>query len=555
MLKDLKLNKPQLTVATLFAKTIVDIWGRATGKSNIVGWDINMMYHKMPRGVFGILGKTYMQILTRTLPATISFLERIGMYRDIHYVIGHAPPKSWIRPFEEPSKYDNFITFKNGLGASLLSQDRKGSSRGPSLQRIIVDEALLIDKDSFDNEIPGTVRGNKELFGHLPFYRGYHFSSSMPYSQEGAWLLKMSDYYELEAGIRIKDVWRRIVNMQLDLLEITNPKEFADLWNEIARVKQQLKPFVSKDGVLFTFANAFDNIENLGLDFIKDAYKSMTRLTFMIEIMNMIMERIDDCYYNIDPDKHIYYDRYDYSFIDSLDYDFDKLGNVDCRFDADCNKDQALEISLDWGSKISFMHAHQENNMVDPSAQTTFNTLKEFFVKPQKGSVMVDDLVDKVCYYYRFMNDRTIYYVLDKYGDERKANSSKTYNEQAIDRFIEKGWNVEIVSFKGKEPPHHDKYLLWGNILKENNEAFPKYRINGNNCKYTIIAMNNTRVIEKDNEFKKDKASESNASIPQEEATHSTDSVDKIVWVKYNPKSGINKVGGSSFIPTRFSKK
>ena len=555
MLKELKLNKPQSVDTYLFCKTIVDVWGRATGKSNIIGWDINMMYRMMPRGVFGILGNTFMQILTRTLPATISFLERIGVYRDIHYVIGHAPPKSWARPFEEPSRYDNFITFRNGLGANLLSQDRKGSSRGPSLQRIIVDEALMIDKDAFDNEIPGTVRGNKELFGHLSFYRGYHFSTSMPYSQESMWLLKMADYYELEAGIRIKDVWRRVVNMQLDLLEIETSKEFADLWNEISRVKQQMKPFVSKNGVLFTFANAFDNIENLGLDYIKDAYHSMTRLTFLIEIMNMIMDKIDDCYYNLDPDKHIYHDRYDYSFIDSLDYDFDKLKTPDCRFDGDCNKNKPLEISIDWGSKISFMHAHQENNLVDTDGSITFNTLKEFFVKPVKGSVMIDDLVDQVCNYYRFMNDKTIYYVLDKYGDEKKANSSRTYNEQAFDRFIYNGWTVEIVSFKGKEPPHHEKYLLWGNILKENNEQFPKYRINGNNCKYTIIAMNNTRVIEKDNEFKKDKRSEQNASIPQEEATHSTDSVDKIVWVKFNTKTGTHKGGSYSFIPTRFSKR
>jgi len=550
--KEFKLNKPQLVSSILMPKIEVDVWGRATGKSNIIGWKIQMLNRLMPRGVFGITGKTYMQILTRTLPATVSFLERIGIHRDIHYVIGKEPPKNWTRPLESPSKnYENFISFKDGLGGLLTSQDRKGSSRGPSLQYEIVDEALLLDKAAFDEETVPAMRGNAELFSHLPFYRGMHFATSMPYTQESRWLLDMSNYYYEEAGIRIVDIWRRVVNMQMELLEVENPKEFAALWNEIARVKQQMKPFVSKNGVLFTFANAFDNIENLGLAYITDAYKSMTSLSFMIEIMNMPVDKIDDCYYNINPDKHVYYDRYDYAYIDSLDYDFEKLGNIDCRMDADCHKNKPLEVSLDWGSKISFMHAHQQNCLVDKEGSETFNTLKEFFVKPKQGTVMIDDLVDQFCNYYRHMNDRTIYYILDKYGDERKANSSRTYNEQAIERFEHNGWNVVIVSFRGKEPPHHDKYLLWGNILKETNDNLPKFRINGNNCKYTIIAMNNTRVIEKDNEFKKDKRSENNASIPQEEATHSTDSVDKIIWVKYNSKTGTSKFNSGSFIPAR----
>jgi hypothetical protein len=273
---------------------------------------------------------------------------------------------------------------------------------------------------------------------------------------------------------------------------------------------------------------------------------------FMIEIMNMPVDKIDDCYYNMDPYKHIYYDRYDYSYIDSLDYNFDKLGNSDCRMDADCNKNQPLELSIDWGSKISFMHAHQENSLVSMDGASTFNTLKEFFVKPKQGTVMIDDLVDQFCNYYRFMNDKTVIYIADKYGDEKKANSSHTYNEQAIERFQRNGWTVIVQVYKGKEPPQHEKYLLVNNILKETNDKYPHWRINGNNCKYTIIAMNNTRVIEKDNEFKKDKTSEGNKSIPQEEATHSTDSVDKIIWVKYNPKSGTHKGGSTPFVSARY---
>jgi len=104
------------------------------------------------------------------------------------------------------------------------------------------------------------------------------------------------------------------------------------------------------------------------------------------------------------------------------------------------------------------------------------------------------------------------------------------------------------VDYPGKEPPHHEKYLLWANILKENSKGLPKVRINGNNCKSFIIALNNTRVIEKDNKFTKDKSSEhKNSRVPQEEATHSTDAADKIIWIYVNYYKNRN----DSFIAAR----
>ena len=64
-------------------------------------------------------------------------------------------------------------------------------------------------------------------------------------------------------------------------------------------------------------------------------------LTFLIEIMNMVLDKVEDCYYNIDDKLQIYYDSYNESFIRNLaedtNYDFNKLGTPDSRFDSDCN--------------------------------------------------------------------------------------------------------------------------------------------------------------------------------------------------------------------------
>jgi len=566
-------NPAQLVRVIMNAKGNVDIWGRGTGKSFLIGWDIDNINKQMPRSITSITGKTYGQILTRTLPSTFKFLEKLGYVKDVHYVINKQPPKHFKSPFEKVLKYDNFISFINGTGYLLLSQDRAGSSRGPNVDFEIVDEALTIDKERYDQESSPTNRGNDEFFGkhgHKPcsFHHGFHYVSSMPVTKDGKWLLDFGNYYEEEAGVRLFDTWNRIVKMQLELLEIDNPKEFASLWNEIIRVRKQIYPFISKgtqdpitkedlgDGWLFTLANAFDNLDNVGFSYIKREFQKQILMVFLVEIMNMIMDKVEDCYYHIDNDRHVYFNSFEEGYIRDLaentNFDFKRLASHDSRYDKDCNSNQELEIVPDWGSAISLFVVCQERNFdyVTNKNIHTFNYIKEFFSKPDRSDdVLINDLVDQFSKYYETHNNRNLTYYRDRYGDNTLANSSKSFNEQAIDRLISKGWIVTPLVHSGQEPPQHDKYLLWGNVLRENNDKFPKVRFNGNNCKYLLISMNNTQVEEKDSKFIKIKKSErKDSGVPPEEATHFSDAADKILWTKY----GKLLYSNSSFIPARF---
>ena len=67
----INLNPAQFNSVILNAKNKVDIWGRGTGKSYLVGWDIDLINKLMPRAVTSITGQTYGQLLTRTLPSTL----------------------------------------------------------------------------------------------------------------------------------------------------------------------------------------------------------------------------------------------------------------------------------------------------------------------------------------------------------------------------------------------------------------------------------------------------------------------------------------------------
>ena len=544
------LNNPQLISVLNNARSEVDIHGRGTGKSYIIGWELNNIVRNMPRSVSAITGRTFGQIYTRTLPSSLKFLERIGYEKDKDYVIGRRPPKTFLSSYERVSKFDNFISFSNGTGFLMLSQEREGSARGPNLDREIVDEALTIIKDRYDQEVSPANRGNEEYFGRIspnpiPQHHGFRYVSSMPYSQDQKWLLDYGKYYEEEAGIRIFEIWNRIVKMQLQLIEAhidNNTPLFRNLWNEIVRLKKQITPFVSKDGNLFTLANAFDNIKNLGFSYILREYHKQTMLTFMVEILNWIIDKVEDCYYQLDPHKHQYYDATNDSFLrdyaENNNWDMDRLSTPDSRFDLDCDPGKPLEVVPDWGSKISLFSIAQERNFnfVTRIVEPVDCTINEFFVKPDDSSgVMIDELVDNFCNYYQFHTRKVVVYYRDRYGDSRQPNakSSKTYNQQAIERFERNRWEVIQKVHRGQEPPQHDKYLLWMNILKGSDPRFPRVIFNAQKCKYTLISMNNTKLIESAGKFEKDKRSERNRYVLPEEATHYGDAVDKRIWSKY----------------------
>lgn len=545
----ISLNGPQAITVLNDAKSEVDIQGRGVGKSYSIGWEINRIVRYMPRSLTSITGRTYGQIYSRTLPSTMKFLETLGYTKDKDYVIGRIPPKSFTDSFEKITRYDNFISFSNGTGFLMLSQERAGSSRGPNLDREIVDEALTLNKPRYDQEVSPANRGNEDHFGFRSLnpvtqHHGFRYVSSAPYSAEQRWLLTYGDYYMHEAGIPLFEIWNRIVKLQLQLIAAykeSDTRLFKDLWNEIVRLKKQITPFVSKDGVLFTLANAFDNLQNLGLSYVIREYDKQSLLTFMVEILNYIINQVEDCYYHLDSSIHIYYDAYNDDYIRSVaedtNWDGPKLENEDCRMDLDCDPSRALEIVPDWGSHIALFSVAQERNynFATKLVQPTDCTINEFFVKTDGPGVMIDNLVDKFCAYYASHPTRRITYYRDRYGDSRQPNArnSKTYNEQAIERLIKNHWIVDPMVHKGMEPPQHDKYLLWMNLLKGNDPRYPRVIFNGRKCKYTIISMNNTKVIDKSGKFEKDKTSERKKTILPEEATHFGDAVDKRIWTKY----------------------
>lgn len=552
----LLVNPAQLSLMLLPAKTKYALMSRASGKSFITGYEIDENVRLMPRGITTVTQATIGQALTKTLPSAFKMLESLGYKRydpktqTGDYVVCRRPPEGWYRPYEHVMNTDYLISFSNGHCLYILSQAT--NSRGPNADYNISDEALTLDKEQFDQEVAPTNRGNEHVFGRhstrpLLKHHGNTFLSSMPYAPEQKWLLEPAAYYEEERGIHLVDEWNKVVALQLQLIDAQANREvplFKDIWNEIQRKRRQIIPFVSKDGILFLLGSIFDNIGNVGMNYVISQYNVMDKFSFMVEILNYIVDKIDHCYYNI-TDRHRYYhatnDSYIRDFAEDVDFNWKQLAEEDSRMDMDCNPNKPLEITPDWGSSACFLEVAQCGHF-DYAAKRLYpdrvvdNTINEFFVKRDdtEGLTEVDALIDMFCHYYRHHACKTVDFYRDRYGDARRANSKKTYNQCAIDRLVKHGWTVVQHVHRGMEPPQHDKYLLWSYVLAETDTRYPVKRFNATKCKFILISMNNTRVrTGSDGRYEKDKRSERNGSIPAEEATHFGDCVDKRMWTKY----------------------
>lgn len=571
-------NMAQLPKMLLNAKYMVSVEGRGTGKSYDIGFMMARIIQDMPRSVTTLTGKSYGQLLTRTLPSSFKLLNSLGQVKDVTYVIGKKPPSHFRQPYEAINKYDNIITFLNGTTFAMISQSEAGSGRGANSDFEIVDEALLLDREQYNNEVAPTNRGNNDRFGKksphpVPYHHGFKYCSSMPTNKEGRWLLEYGEYYQKERGVKLFSEWNRIVSLQVALLEVVRAyrqakaggteaqakeaiDEYRAQWAEIARLRRRIVPFVSSEGVLFTLSNAFDNLDMLGMDYLLSNQNKLPYLIFMTEIMNMYYDKVEDCFYSLKESKHVYYNSFDNARVQEeairSNYSLSADGYESSEFDRDCNPTAPLEVCFDWGSSICLMVVHQETHwdFVEncASEQVCQTQINEFFVKPDKlDGMMIPDLIHKFTSYYAKHGNKMLYFYMDRYGDHKNPNvrNNETFNDMAIRELEAAGWNVIRRKHPGMEPPQSDKYNLWGRILSEISPTLPKFRINGNRCRFTLISMNNTKVKTVDKEFKKDKSSErASSGVPPEEATHFGDAVDKLIWTKYSGEITQRHTGG-----------
>lgn len=291
--------------------------------------------------------------------------------------------------------------------------------------------------------------------------------------------------------------------------------------------------------VFYLRASAEENAHNLGASYFKDNKRRLPTLLYNAEILNIRPDKIEGGFYALLNEEIHTYKKFNYGYLDNLEYDVDKLSTIDSRQDDDVMHDMPLDISLDYGASINVLQTHQEY-------LNTSHWLKTLYVK---HPYRLKDVLKQFCHYYRYHRAKVVHYWYDHTAVGTDATRITTYADEVISTLQTNGWQV-VPHYIGQAPSHHSKYKLWSAALA-GDASIPKQQINSVNSRVLLISMQHAPIKEGRNGFEKDKSSERNPKIDQAEATHPSDAADTILFGRYHNKlSSINQ----DFIPTVYSR-
>jgi len=508
-------NQPQNEAMAVNAKDEYIIASRGLGKSE--GFDARVMLRNvfaMPRSNGAILSPTYAKLLQNTLPAMAYALSRWGYHRDRHYYIGRRPPKTagFAKPLRDPFSYDHVIIWFNGSIQHLVSFDRAMSTNSMSLDYIIAPEAKFLNHDKIKNEVYPAVRGNREHFGHCPWHGGSFFSTDMPTSKGGMWLLEKEKEMDVELIQLIKMLYLEYKSTK----EKFSGKETLHSKRKIAQLEKELSELRS-NALFFAEYSAIDNVEILGEGWIAKQKRELPPLIFNTAILNQRLKKIPNGFYSsFDEDTHCYTPKAS-AVLDLIGYDLNKKRN--CLWDSDVISTRPLFIANDYNASI--------NNLVvgQPTGRVA-RTVNSFFVKtPRK----LKDVIVDFCDYYEPHVCRDVIYYYDTTATNQDAAGNLTFYETVVNTLQSRGWRVKAV-FIGQPMGHVTKHEMINNGMNgDQRYLFPMF--NRHNCEYLKLAMEQTGIKVGYKGFEKDKSAEKledSTERPDETKTHVTDAWDTL---------------------------
>lgn len=505
--KQLYFSKPQYRVALLLARIMFIVWGRGGGKSSRVLAYITALWSStLARGTILFTGPSFRKLVDDLVSTVEKGWNEMGYVEGLDYVKWIKPPEDWIRPLERPGSFKYSITWRTGFTITLSSQDRKVFDNGKSVCAVIADELKKLKREQFI-ETTKTIRGNREYFKDAIGYGSIiGCSDKFIGAKDHDWFLdwKQYDNKQLQEDI----LW---LVCHIDKME----KSGAD--KEVIKPLKEALHEMRKQCVVFSESSSLENIHALGVDYIDAQAKASNEHEFNTAILGFDYNKIPGGFYGLlDESTHSYeatnYKAFDKQYITtSRNADIDK----------DLNMNSALDVSIDFGGKHNFMITAQ-------CSAICINALKNFFVKtPLKLSDLVLLLHN---YYWDTMICKEINFFYDPSGNKEVADNIYT-NVQAVKMQLEElGWIVNdwnIISYIS----HNDKYDIWEAILDESDDRdveAPVFRYNALNCYEMQVSMAKAPMKQIGNEKKKDKSSE-RKDIPQEFATHLSDTIDNIV--------------------------
>ena len=518
-MSSLYLNEPQAKVILIDPKVAVLIYGRRLGKSTeIIGHLSLKRVYDMPGASFLMLGKTYTQLLQRTLASTKTGWAKRGFIEDVHYVVGKRPPKAWGQPRYIPSSWEHCISTFTGTVFPLGSQDREGLVNSLTCHGLYADEAKFLDVKRFREDALPVVSAPVSEFPHSAHNRSIILCTSMPSLPAGKWLL---DYEKLMDKKQVELILKAAIKVEIlkgKYGNAGNTHTKETIASEIRFFEEQLHELRmganGKGCVYYDEASTLSNLRIVGLDYIAQQ-RDILGDQFNAEILNIRPGKTDDPFYAKLTDRH-FVSMVNYAEVDSLGFSGDKV--LTCLCD-DYDRQAPLIVGMDFGANINCMLTAQRNDQ-----QHRFNVLKEHYLKSPH---IQEEVVAAWCDYYSAHSERTVRFHYDNSGNNRTGFTRDTRAEQAKKAMEARGWTVELCTKGGANRAHAAKHLLINTALAERTPGFYKVRINEPNCEATRESLTYAKSKDgRNGEITKNKGSERSKVIPQEYATHLSDVFD-----------------------------
>lgn len=522
------LNRAQQEALAVGANTEVLICSRRFGKSfGIVSRRIKRNVQFMPGSTGGFVCSSYKQAHTRTLPAALSGLKEAGLVEGIHFVVGKRPPAKlgFRSPLVPVQNFDEVVTFYNGTQMICISQDVKMSSNSLTFDWMVADEAKGLDYDKLKDETFPANGGTQRYFSGCPWHHGILFVSDMPVLKSARWLLN----YREKATPEVIDAIFGLLHLRWTVVH--EWKDGPLKHKKISNIDRQLTG-LRRVAVLYKEWSIFENIDVVGLQYVKQMKRDLPPLVFQTSILSKRIERMSDGFYpNFRENVHTYVDNNN-GPIEGVAHP--SASEYGCLLDGDLDLKAPIAIAFDFNANINWLVAGQRSGSV-------LKVIKSFYVKYQRK---LRELVDDFCNYYRAHLTKEVVFYFDSTAlGSNYAVSDDDFKAVIIEQFSKNGWHVDTM-YIGKPLPHNQKYNILNDGFRGAKHLMPMF--NRENNEALIAAIQLAEVNVSTFGFHKNKAGEKLAETeddPLELRTDGTDAFDTLfvgnVLFPYSPVGGV----------------
>jgi hypothetical protein len=454
-------------------------------------------------------------------------------------------------PHTEPFSWDYAIHWYNGSVQNMISFDQSMSANSMSLDYLFGFEAKFLPYDKIKSEVAPANRGNRELYGDCPLHHGCLYTTDMPTSTAGSWILDKREEMIPELIEAIKLTYAEWYAARAALAANPQSGHYARRVKSLEKDLAALRTgFRRGDELISTVFYAefdpFDNFEILGERFFHDMRRDLPPMLFRTSILNRRPGKVENGFYSsLVPSVH-YYTANNNSYLDGLirsgahGYDPAAIADECSLHDSDVEPTEPLIIANDYNAAI--------NSLVCGQVQgRTLRTLRSFFVKtPRK----LPDVVKDWCAYYRTHRSREVIYYYDATAIYDNPLGGDSFADAVMKVLATAGWKV-TPAYIGQPMRHRLKHHYINEALRGNPQyTFPLF--NRDNNPYLTFAMEQTGIRPGRNDFEKDKSAERDPDTPEapdEKKTHITDAWDTLfLGVNFWPTSPSSGGVATSFL-------